>query len=74
MRAAQTAWLAPAVYSLFASLLYLVIGDALALAVSVWFAWSLTRACDHDHKAVRYLGWFMLVTIPSITLARFALG
>ena len=74
MRAAQRAWLAPVTGSLLASVLYLVLGDIIALAVAVWFAWCLTRTHDSDHHAVRYLGWFMLLAIPSVTAAALALS
>jgi hypothetical protein len=72
MRPDLRASLAPAVCWLLGSALYLFLGDWFALAIAVWFAWSLTRTDDADHKGLRYLGWIMLVTIVTVPLARFA--
>ena len=73
MRGAR-AWLPPAGCCLLASALYLVVGEVVSVGIALWFSWCMTRACDADHLAVRYLGWFMLSTITSVTLVRFALG
>ena len=74
MRAAQTAWLAPAMFSLLATALYLLLGDWVAIAIAVWFSWCLTHIDDVDHQPLRYLGWILLVTIPSVALVRFVIG
>lgn len=74
MQAARKAWLAPAAYSFFGSALYLVLGEPVALAIAVWFAWCMTRGCDADHQLLRLLGWIMLISIPVITLGRVVLG
>ena len=74
MRAARRAWLTPAVSCLLASVLYVALGDSVALAIALWFCWCLTQASDADHLGMRWLGWFMLVAIVSATFARFALS
>jgi hypothetical protein len=74
MQQAGAAWLAPAVCSLLATALFLVFGDYVAVAAAVWFCWCMTRIDDAEHRVVRYLGWFMLTAIASMSLGRFALG
>jgi hypothetical protein len=73
MRAARTAWLAPAVFCLLGTALFFALGDYVAVAAAVWFCWCMTRINDAEHRMVRYFGWFMLTAIASMSFGRFAL-
>jgi hypothetical protein len=61
-------------FALLASGLYLLLGDGVAIAIAIWFSWCLAHVCDADHQPLRYLGWILLITIPSVALGRFLLG
>jgi hypothetical protein len=74
MRVAQTIWLVPATFALVASALYLLLGDGVAIAIAVWFSWCLAHVGDADHQPLRYLGWILLIAIPSVALVRLLLG
>ena len=71
---AHRAWLAPGALSLLATLLLVALGDLIALLAAFWFCWCMTQARDAEHRAVRYLGWGMLIAIASSALRRLALG